>query len=223
MCEVIPEDGPRFSQTTHNWEQFWRSKLSVLSTKCINGVNPKAGVSNWDAGYAKEVPQDEITTSCRVWYLPHHGVINERKPGKKLRIVFDCAAVHKGLSLNQVWTQGPDLVNNLAGVLLRFRRESVALVADVESGSCRTAWSTLPSIFVVAWGRYIKGPCNLSNESTFVWWNVFTWLYSVLITQSCERFWCRVWACHSIHCGNEQHPLWKVRSMLTICWPVRLI
>jgi len=46
MCEVIPEDGPRFSQSTHNWEQFWRSNLSVLSTKCINGVNPKAGVSN---------------------------------------------------------------------------------------------------------------------------------------------------------------------------------
>ena len=132
MCEVIPEDGPRFSQTTRNWEQFRRSKLSVLSTKCINVVNPKAGVSNWDAGYAEEVPQDEITTSGRVWYLPHHGVINERKPGKTLRVVFDCAAVHEGLCRNQVLMHGPDLVNNLAGVLLRFRRESVALVADID-------------------------------------------------------------------------------------------
>ena len=31
--------------------------------------------------------------------------------------VFDCAVVHKGLSLNQVLMQGPDLVNNLVGVL----------------------------------------------------------------------------------------------------------
>ena len=64
-------------------------------------------------------------------------MINGRKSGKKLRVVFDCAAVHEGLSFNQVLMQGPDLVNNLAGVLLRFRRESVALVADTDSGSCR--------------------------------------------------------------------------------------
>jgi len=43
-------------------------------------------------------------------------VINERKPGKKLPVVFDCAAVHKGLFLNQVLMQGPDLVNDFAGV-----------------------------------------------------------------------------------------------------------
>jgi len=78
-----------------------------------------------DAGYAEEVPQDEIKTSGRVWYLPHHGVINPKKPGKKLWVVFDCAAVHKGLSLNQVLMQGPDLVNNLVGVLLRSRRAVV--------------------------------------------------------------------------------------------------
>ena len=59
-------------------------------------------------------------------------MINERKPGKKLRVVFDCAAVHEGLCRNQVLMQGPDLVYNLAGVLLRFRRESVALVADID-------------------------------------------------------------------------------------------
>ena len=69
----------------------------------------------------------------RVWYLPHHGVINPKKPGKELRVVSDCAAVHKGLSLNQVPMQGPNLVNTLVGALLRFRRESVALVADIES------------------------------------------------------------------------------------------
>ena len=49
-----------------------------------------------------------------------------------LRIVFDCAA-HHGVSLNQVLMQGPDLNNRLDAVLLRFRKESIALVADVEA------------------------------------------------------------------------------------------
>jgi len=41
-----------------------------------------------DAGYAEEVPQDEIKTSGRVWFLPHYGVINPKKPGKKLLVVL---------------------------------------------------------------------------------------------------------------------------------------
>ena len=48
-------------------------------------------------------------------------------------VVFDCAAVHQGVSLNQVLMQGLDLNNSLDGVLLRFRKESIRLVADVEA------------------------------------------------------------------------------------------
>jgi len=85
-----------------------------------------------EKGYAEEVPEDEIDTDRRKWYIPHHGVYSERKPDK-LRIVFDCAAQHRGVSLNQVLMQGPDLNNRLDAVLLRFRKESIPLVADVEA------------------------------------------------------------------------------------------
>lgn len=37
-----------------------------------------------------------------------------------------------GTSLNDQLLQGPDYINNLAGVLMRFRQEEVALVADIE-------------------------------------------------------------------------------------------
>ena len=67
----------------------------------------------------------------RTWYIPHHAVMNPRKP-EKVRIVFDCAAEYKGTSLNQVLMQGPDLVNSLAAVLMRFRKYPVAMVADIE-------------------------------------------------------------------------------------------
>ncbi|XP_078495525.1 uncharacterized protein LOC144750934 [Ciona intestinalis] len=83
-------------------------------------------------GYAEVTPEEEIDTDRRAWYLPHHPVINPRKPDK-LRVVFDCAAKHQGISINQVLMQGPDLVNSLVGVLTRFRREPIALVADIEA------------------------------------------------------------------------------------------
>jgi len=85
-----------------------------------------------EKGYAEEVPEDEIDADRRKWYIPHHGVLSERKPDK-LRIVFDCAAQHHGMSLNQVLMQEPDLNNRLHAVLLRFRKKSIALVADVEA------------------------------------------------------------------------------------------
>ena len=79
-----------------------------------------------------EVPQDEVgRQDGKVWYLPHHPVVNPNK--EKPRIVFDCAAQHRGVSLNSRVLQGPDLTNKLVGVLTRFRLHQVALMADVEA------------------------------------------------------------------------------------------
>ena len=79
-------------------------------------------------GYAKEsksTPQDG-----RVWYLPHHGVYHPRKPGK-IRVVFDCSSELTGRSINKEFLMGPDLTNQLIGVLTRFRQEEVAVMADI--------------------------------------------------------------------------------------------
>jgi hypothetical protein len=85
-----------------------------------------------EKGYAEEIPQQEPARSDgRVWYLPHHPVVNPNKD--KPRIVFDCAAEHGGTSLNNKVLQGPDLTNKLLGVLLRFRLHQVAIMADVEA------------------------------------------------------------------------------------------
>ena len=89
-----------------------------------------------EKAYAEEVPEDEIDADRRKWYIPHHGVFSERKPDK-LRIVFDCAAQHHSVSLNLVLLQGAYLNNRLDAVLLRFRNESIALVADVEAMFCQ--------------------------------------------------------------------------------------
>ncbi|XP_030828101.1 uncharacterized protein LOC115919169 [Strongylocentrotus purpuratus] len=79
-------------------------------------------------GFAQEVngQGDEV-----VWYLPHHPVRHPMKPNK-VRIVFDCAAKFCNGSLNDQLLSGPDFTNSLVGVLLRFRQERIALVADIE-------------------------------------------------------------------------------------------
>ena len=49
-------------------------------------------------------------------YIPHHGIYHPKK--NKIRVVFDCSARFKGTSLNDHLLSGPDLTNNLMGVLL---------------------------------------------------------------------------------------------------------
>lgn len=83
-------------------------------------------------GYAEEVPQHQLETPIgKVWYIPHHGVYHPRKG--KLRVVFDCGAEYKGVSLNSQLLQGPNLTSSLVGVLLRFRQEQVAIMADIKA------------------------------------------------------------------------------------------
>ena len=65
------------------------------------------------------------------WYLPHHAVFKRSNPSK-CRVVFDCAAQYRGMSLNDAILQGPNFLNNLAGVLVRFRKEPVAVIGDIK-------------------------------------------------------------------------------------------
>ena len=83
-----------------------------------------------EKGDAEKVPPSDCTNES-VWYIPHHGVYHPKKPDK-IRVVFDCSAKYKGVSLNDDLLTGPDLTNSLAGVLCRFRQEPVALMCDVE-------------------------------------------------------------------------------------------
>ena len=54
------------------------------------------------------------------------------KSKTKVRIVFDCSAKCNGISLNDVINVGPKLQRELFDVLLRFRRNPVALACDIK-------------------------------------------------------------------------------------------
>ena len=105
----------------------------------------------FDFGFAEPAPD-----TCQVdrgWYIPHFGVTHPDKPGK-VRVVFDCAAKVKGVSLNDLLLQGPDLNNLLINVLLRFRQGLYAYTADIER------------MFL-----QVHVPVNQRDYLRFFWWD----------------------------------------------------
>ncbi|XP_025763461.1 uncharacterized protein LOC112847046 isoform X2 [Oreochromis niloticus] len=103
-------------------------------------------------GYAVKVPEKDLgRDNGKVWYLPHHGVYHPKK--HKLRVVFDCGASYKGTTLNDQLLQGPNLTSTLLGVIIRFRQEEVAIMADVE-----------------AMFHQVKVPDEDSDLLRFLWW-----------------------------------------------------
>ena len=85
----------------------------------------------FDNGHAEPAPKIQSDSPTLHWYLPHFGVYHPQKP-QKIRVVFDSAAETAGISLNKILLSGPDLTNNLLGILIRFRQQPVAFMADIE-------------------------------------------------------------------------------------------
>ena len=83
-----------------------------------------------DRGFAEKVQQPDTAPKEKVWYIPHFGVFHKVK--KKIRVVFDCSARYRGLSLNDALLKGPDYMNSLVGILCRFREQPTAFACDIE-------------------------------------------------------------------------------------------
>jgi hypothetical protein len=84
-------------------------------------------------GHARLLATSELKgPKGRVWYLPHHYVINPNKPSK-IRVVFDGAAKFQGTSLNDHLLRGPVLLASLVGILIRSREAKVAVSGDIEA------------------------------------------------------------------------------------------
>ena len=81
-------------------------------------------------GFVRPLTEAE-SNDGRGWYIEHHAVYREDKTSTKVRIVWNAAAQFKGVSLNDGFYKGPDLLNNLISCLLAWRRDRVAVVRDV--------------------------------------------------------------------------------------------
>jgi hypothetical protein len=82
-----------------------------------------------DNKHAEVAPQ--LNAETEHWYLPIFPVYHPKKPDS-VRMVFDSSAKYNGQSLNHSLLKGPDFTNSLLGVLIRFRKEAIAVTTDVE-------------------------------------------------------------------------------------------
>ena len=63
-----------------------------------------------------------------VHYIIHHEVLEAEHPTTPCRIVFN---TFHGHALNDYWAKGPDLINNMLGIILRFRENHICIVGDI--------------------------------------------------------------------------------------------
>ena len=102
------------------------SKLADGYCKAINAYVEK--------GFAQKLSPEEFAMDGEQWLLPHQPVINSHKPLP--RVVFDSATKHDGVCLNNCLDTGPNLHDDLPGILLRFRERPITLVGDVSDMFC---------------------------------------------------------------------------------------
>ena len=143
-------------------------------------------------GYAEPALDNSHDKAGRVWYLPHHGVTHPVK-NDKLRVVFDCAFQCEGTSLNDELLQGPDLTKSLTAVLIRFRKESVAFMADIEGMFLQVKVPEIQRDFLrfLWWpdGDIHTEPKEYRMTVHLFWSNLVTQLCQFCSAPHCYRSW----------------------------------
>ena len=122
-------------EALQNNRSMAESRLRMLKKKFA--TNPQLAedytktVEAYIADNQAKLVEEDVSKQQSQWFLPHHAVFKKSNPSK-CRVVFDCAAQFNGVSLNDAILQGPNFLNNLAGVLIRFRKEPVAVIGDIK-------------------------------------------------------------------------------------------
>jgi hypothetical protein len=81
---------------------------------------------------AREVSGNELKSyKGPKFYISHHDVLRPDSHSTAMRIVFNSSARVNGVSLNDCLAKGPSLLNNMLGILLRFRQEHFAFIGDI--------------------------------------------------------------------------------------------
>ena len=81
----------------------------------------------------KKVPFDEVLKKLgQVHYLWHQQVLREDKEITKICAAFDASCASDGASLNNCLYSSPNLVSKIFDILLRFRVNFIATLADIK-------------------------------------------------------------------------------------------
>ena len=106
----------RLKRLNCDYQSAYRTQMKDMETRQVS----------------RKLTEDEIRCyEGPVHYINHHEVFKANSSSTPIRIVFNASASYLGHSLNDYWAKGPDFVNSLYGILLRFREHSVAVTTDI--------------------------------------------------------------------------------------------
>jgi len=86
-----------------------------------------------EVGIIERVSPNELCKeNGQCHYMPHRPVVREDRATTKIRAVFDASCKVSGPSLNECLYSGPNLLLKLFDVLIRFRLNKIAMLADIK-------------------------------------------------------------------------------------------
>ncbi|XP_073986124.1 uncharacterized protein [Rhodnius prolixus] len=110
-------------------------RLTGLTKKLVSSGNfdrYKSVLQEWlELGVIEEVKANPKEIDCH--YLPHHMILKETSATTKVRPVFDASAKDKnGVSLNECLERGPNMIELIPQIVIKFRKYAIAVIADIE-------------------------------------------------------------------------------------------
>ena len=127
--KIMPDLGNTYSQALR--------RFLILENRLVKTPELYLSYSNFIKDYIDSnhmsliLPnQQKSDLSC---YLPHHCVLKPDSVTTKLRVVWDCSSKgSKNLSLNDTLLSGPKLQRDIGSLLLNFRLNPIAYIADIK-------------------------------------------------------------------------------------------
>ncbi|KAI7792395.1 gag-pol fusion polyprotein [Triplophysa rosa] len=142
----------------HNERPHWHARYPLIEDLATLPNNRKAVESTflrterqlakeleWKATYAAQVhdmvnrraamklsKEALLTWSGPVWYISHLIAPNPHSVTTPVRLIWNSSQKFRGLSLNDLLLKGPDVLNLIRTVLLKFRRGVFAALGDIK-------------------------------------------------------------------------------------------
>ena len=81
-----------------------------------------------------EAVDEQKEQSDKQHYIPHHAIIKPENNTTKLRVVYDAFTKTKksNPSLNKCLHRGPVILEDICGLLMKFRTKKIGIVANIE-------------------------------------------------------------------------------------------
>ena len=169
-------DSPKINWTvTYPWikdpnmlPNNYRTTLSkLISTECrLNSLGDEY-VERYDNQIRDMINRQTATKISKtdvekykgpIHFLSHHEIHNPKSSSTPLRIVFNPSASFKGHILNDYYAKGPDLLNDMLGIFLRFRMGKVCIMGDIQKMYNSIYLSLLDQFtHLFLWRNMVKG------------------------------------------------------------------